>query len=103
MKALIFAIIMVISNSVSARNNCVDLTATLFAPCAIGEQRFFVQGVCSKAYEAESTYCASKNAPECIDLRAAYFVPCRDGKTRIYVQGRCEKAYLIEHSYCANR
>lgn len=103
MKKMIMAIAMAISSSAFASDQCIDVRAAFFEPCAQGEQRFFVQGICPKSYEAESTYCAPTDAPECLDVRATLFPPCEEGKTRIYVQGRCDKSYKVEHTYCAIR
>ena len=99
----ILSIATLLSSSAFASNKCIDVRAAFFEPCDQGEYRFFVQGICPKSYEAESTYCAPIDAPECRDARATMFPPCEEGETRIYVQGRCDKSYKVEHSYCANR
>lgn len=103
MKKIIMAIAMVLSASAFANDQCIDVRAAFFAPCDEGEKLVFVQGICAKSYEAESTYCAPIEAPQCLDIRATLFPPCEEGKTRIYVQGRCNKSYKIEHTYCAVR
>ncbi|MCK6598745.1 MAG: hypothetical protein L6Q37_10310 [Bdellovibrionaceae bacterium] len=103
MKKMIMIIVMLSSSFVFANDQCIDLRAAFFSPCAQGEQRFYVQGICPKSYEVESTYCAFNDAPECLDVRTTLFAPCEEGKTRIYVQGRCDKEYKLEYTYCAFR
>lgn len=83
--------------------SCLDIRATTFSPCKVGQTRRYVQGACGKTYQAESTYCAEKGKPDCIDRRAAYFTPCKGRQSLIFVQGQCERSFEVEHTYCAER
>ncbi|MEN0060356.1 MAG: hypothetical protein AAGB31_16065 [Bdellovibrio sp.] len=85
-------------------NECIDGRTADFAPCNQNEKRVYLQGACTKPYQAESTYCSPLNSTQnCIDVRGADFGPCSYGQKRIYIQGKCRRNYEIEHTYCAKR
>lgn len=101
---LFFTLILLgLSCSASANERCLDIRATSFPPCEVGQQRFFIQGQCQKSWETESSYCASKVKPECINTGAIDLAPCDEGKQWIFVKGRCEGHLEVEHFYCADR